>query len=257
LNEKIQQQQVSLPCAMCNNQTSSNEDTAGGYGNSLETAQPSSIGQTTTTTTTPTLYVNGHSGEGHQIKIYDSHRRALPRDQPLLIGIRGNWYDVTEYLSHHPGGNVLLDFAGRDATAEFLAYHDVKKVLQYRKPVGSYPFPPPSSGEKGIQADWLKLYDKYEELGYNRTPRSFIASRFAFVFGFLAASLSCVWMYLQSSNVLVLFIASLFLAGFWQQSGKCPYYLKKITFCIGKSSALSNQSTPVAFSSSPFRLPHA
>jgi Cytochrome b5-like Heme/Steroid binding domain len=200
------------------NQSGSNEDTAGD-GNSLGATSKKIESQHSSNGETTPRYVNGHSGEGH-IKIYDSHRPALPRDKPLVIGIRGNWYDVTEYLSHHPGGDVLLDFAGRDATAEFLAYHDAKKVLQYRKPIGTYPFDEEAPGGDKIQGDWLKLYDKYEQFGYNRTPRSFIASRFAIVFGFLSASLFCVRMYLQSANALVLLMASLFLAGFWQQSGK-------------------------------------
>ena len=71
-----------------------------------------------------------------------------------------------------------------------------------------------------MQGDWLKLYDKYEELGYNKTPMTFIVSCFAIIFGFLIVSLSCVWWYLQTPCPLVLIVGSVCLAGFWQQCGK-------------------------------------
>ena len=46
-------------------------------------------------------------------------------------------YDLTKYLARHPGGDVLLEFAGRDATAQFVAYHS-DSVLKHWKPVGTY-----------------------------------------------------------------------------------------------------------------------
>ena len=82
--------------------------------------------------------MQGHSSDSESI--VSTFRPNLPPDKPILIGIRGKWwYDATEYLRHHPaGGDILLDFAGRDAAAHFLAYHGAKKVLKYCKPVGTY-----------------------------------------------------------------------------------------------------------------------
>ena len=82
--------------------------------------------------------MQGHSSDSESI--VSTFRPNLPPDKPILIGICGKWwYDATEYLRHHPaGGDILLDFAGRDATAHFLAYHGAKKVLKYCKPVGTY-----------------------------------------------------------------------------------------------------------------------
>ncbi|KAG8375670.1 hypothetical protein BUALT_Bualt10G0124600 [Buddleja alternifolia] len=42
----------------------------------------------------------------------------------VWISIQGKVYDVSEWMNHHPGGEVpLLNFAGQDATDAFVAYH--------------------------------------------------------------------------------------------------------------------------------------
>lgn len=196
---------------MCN-QTLRSED-ADGAGNAVSQTKMGADKENSV----PQTYFQGRAKGGHPIT--DTHRPALQQDKPLLIGIRGKWYDVTEYLPHHPGGDVLLEFSGRDATAQFLAYHDAKRVLKYRKHVGTYDFNEDAPGGEPMQGDWLKLYDKYEELGYNKTPTSFIISRFAIIFAFLIVSLTLVWYYLRSPHPLILLMASISLAGFWQQSG--------------------------------------
>ena len=54
-------------------------------------------------------------------------------EKPKLIGIDGRWYDVTKFVSKHPGGKVILEYVGRDASAIFHAYHDSDRVLKLRK----------------------------------------------------------------------------------------------------------------------------
>ncbi|KAI5184256.1 cytochrome b5 [Nematocida homosporus] len=50
------------------------------------------------------------------------------------IVLEGRVYDVTDYLSEHPGGsNVLLENAGRDCTELFKAVHpwvNARKMLK-------------------------------------------------------------------------------------------------------------------------------
>ena len=60
----------------------------------------------------------------------------------LWIAIEGRAYDVTHWSKVHPGGGlVLLHFAGKDATQQFLANHpeDVKSRLSgfYKGPMDS------------------------------------------------------------------------------------------------------------------------
>merc|ERR1719198_2544529 len=61
-------------------------------------------------------------------------------------------YDLTEFIDDHPGGeDVILKWAGRDATKFWKAIHKEDWIQEYTKPewclgpVG--PEPPPSSSE--------------------------------------------------------------------------------------------------------------
>lgn len=80
-------------------------------------------------------YQLGHSSEG--TPIVQAKWRPVPEKGPILVGVRGSWYDVSMYVPSHPGGDIILEFAGRDATAQFVAYHP-DKVLRHWKPVGTY-----------------------------------------------------------------------------------------------------------------------
>lgn len=144
--------------------------------------------------------------------------------QALLVGVRGNWYDITNFLPYHPGGDVILEFVGRDATAQFMAYHN-PRVLAKRKPVGTYDFDKVKPGGEVMQGDWMALSEKYEQLGYYDTPLWFVWSRFAIIAAFLSATLACVYMYThgmlgECMSRMVFVVGAICLAGFWQQSGK-------------------------------------
>jgi hypothetical protein len=180
------------------------------------------------------VFVPGRSIEGvptnNSLRLVSPLPRAQLSDasskqsekQDILIGVRGKWYNVTNFLPHHPGGDVILEFAGKDATAQFMAYHS-PSVLRHRRPVGTYPFDEEKPGGEPMQGDWMKLCDKYDKLGYFKTPFSFVLERFAMLIGFLAVSLSCVRFYVTTSNEwkgIALVTGAVCLAGFWQQSGK-------------------------------------
>eukprot|EP00811_Abedinium_folium_P019240 NODE_28182_length_486_cov_4.125348.p3 GENE.NODE_28182_length_486_cov_4.125348~~NODE_28182_length_486_cov_4.125348.p3 ORF type:complete len:92 (-),score=26.38 NODE_28182_length_486_cov_4.125348:114-389(-) len=48
------------------------------------------------------------------------------------VVIRGRVFDVTSFMSIHPGGHrPLLLYGGRDATEEFEMLHDPKVLAQY------------------------------------------------------------------------------------------------------------------------------
>ena len=41
-------------------------------------------------------------------------------------------YDITEFLDKHPGGsNILLQYAGHDATEAFESFHQADVLLQH------------------------------------------------------------------------------------------------------------------------------
>jgi len=52
----------------------------------------------------------------------------------LWLVVKGKVYDVTSWVPHHPGGDLILSGAGREATALFLSYHPLhveKMIAKY------------------------------------------------------------------------------------------------------------------------------
>lgn len=58
-----------------------------------------------------------------------SHLKASGR---VLLAIKGMWYDVTDFMSEHPGGEAILRTTSMksDATQSFLAIHDASLLDQ-------------------------------------------------------------------------------------------------------------------------------
>ena len=53
-------------------------------------------------------------------------QNSLKAKGRVLLAIKGMWYDVTDFMPEHPGGEAILRAASMqpDATANFLAVHD-------------------------------------------------------------------------------------------------------------------------------------
>ncbi|KAG5680987.1 hypothetical protein PVAND_010461 [Polypedilum vanderplanki] len=63
------------------------------------------------------------------LKITSKDLRNHCTEKSAWIAIRGKVYDVTSFITRHPGGKDALRFAiGRDATTVFESYHDVEVV---------------------------------------------------------------------------------------------------------------------------------
>lgn len=45
------------------------------------------------------------------------------RKNDCWMAIEGRVYDVTKYITFHPGGDILLDAAGKDGTSLYQHYH--------------------------------------------------------------------------------------------------------------------------------------
>ena len=64
------------------------------------------------------------------------NQKKLPQagatEHKKIIGYRGVFYDVTNFIKRHPGGDVIEEFLGEDATAVIDSMHkrDVTKFLQ-------------------------------------------------------------------------------------------------------------------------------
>ena len=128
------------------------------------------------------------------------------------IGVAGRWYDVAQFVEYHPGGTVLEEFYGRDATLQFEAFH-APSVLARFTPVGEpYPFEVTDALEKDFRA----LGQRFEAEGWYEPPVAWYAGKAAFCAGLLAASgflcsvAPVTWPYVLVEGVCLGF--------FWQQS---------------------------------------
>jgi len=54
-------------------------------------------------------------------------------DKRMVVGYDGKWYDVTEFINKHPGGDVIKLFIGQDATDLMNSWHH-SDVVKHRKP---------------------------------------------------------------------------------------------------------------------------
>lgn len=144
-----------------------------------------------------------------------------PKHSTVIVGIQGTWYDATKFAAHHPGGDILYEFHQKDATAQFLAYHDRNILCQRCKlPTrGSYQFDEKAPGGSKLQGAWMRLNDKFEKEGRYSTPLSFLWSRIAILVLACAGMLSMIHLYNKTQSRLSFLAAAVCMAGIWQQSG--------------------------------------
>ena len=138
---------------------------------------------TSNTNTTKNEYEKGRAEDGACIQgsLRIKHDKQQAPDDKLRIGILGQWYDVTQFAKHHPGGDIIYDFMNCDATAQFLAYHDLSVLDKYKlkKSTETYEYNIEQPGGSKFQGAWMKLNDKFEKEGRYTTPISFLFSRIA------------------------------------------------------------------------------
>jgi cytochrome b involved in lipid metabolism len=78
----------------------------------------------------------------------DERKKTQSKRQQTTVGIKigDDWYDVTDFVDRHPGGTLILEYVGRDATDMFLAFHlePARALKRVRKIYGG----PPASAVK-------------------------------------------------------------------------------------------------------------
>ncbi|XP_014662015.1 PREDICTED: sphingolipid 10-desaturase-like [Priapulus caudatus] len=136
-----------------------------------------------------------------------------PSDESTkLIGIEGRWYDVTNFTAFHPGGEIIEQFVGCDATAAFHAFHQGRNVLKHRRPVGSYT---PDDSDPARRA-FENLRQYFDREGYFRASWRWYPAKFAVIAALLAAA---VYAIACRQEALAHACGGLLLASFWQQCG--------------------------------------
>lgn len=129
-----------------------------------------------------------------------------------LIGIDGNWYDITSFISRHPGGPVLEHYVGKDATTVFNAQGHSKDVLKNRKPVGTYEM----KERHPADADFDELRRYFVKEGYFETDFQWYAMKMTIPLLLLALTFFLV---AKCESTYVHCFAAVVLTACWQQCG--------------------------------------
>lgn len=149
-----------------------------------------------------------------------THRTVLKGEQPVkdsgrsLLAIDGKWYDVTSFIPHHPGGDIISEFIGKDATDVFFANHpQAFELLKHRKPVGDYISKKPPS--KAMQ-EYRNLLKYFAENDFYYPSKAWLLEKWS-----LNVAILCMVIYgvVYSSSLLVHCFCGLGLAWFWQRCG--------------------------------------
>eukprot|EP01064_Diplonema_japonicum_P035510 TRINITY_DN7724_c0_g1_i1.p1 TRINITY_DN7724_c0_g1~~TRINITY_DN7724_c0_g1_i1.p1 ORF type:complete len:676 (+),score=91.35 TRINITY_DN7724_c0_g1_i1:48-2030(+) len=144
----------------------------------------------------------------------DSHNRRMRTclDAPKKIGVRGNWYDVSHFIEHHPGGDVLEEFYGKDATLQFEAFHKPSLIKRYT-PVGSYTW----NIADPLEAEFLDLLNEMWDTHWFDVPYNWYLCKAAACMGFLAGCVAGV--FFGETTLTNRVLPGVCLGLFWQQSG--------------------------------------
>ena len=114
-------------------------------------------------------------------------------------------------IAVHPGGPVIEQFVGRDATEVFKGFHK-KHISKHRMPVGIYErdLNDPAAEEFG------KLHKYFIDNGYFNTNLKWFAMKISIAFALLSLSVVLVT---SCDFWAIHYLGAIFLAAFWHQSG--------------------------------------
>eukprot|EP00300_Choanocystis_sp_HF-7_P035124 c48461_g1_i1.p1 GENE.c48461_g1_i1~~c48461_g1_i1.p1 ORF type:complete len:437 (+),score=46.00 c48461_g1_i1:69-1379(+) len=127
--------------------------------------------------------------------------------------VNDNVYDVTPFISSHPGGPVIETYGGLDATDVYAAMHPQYAdgmLAGYR--IGRLDRP----NATAFQREYRALRASFVERGLFKSSKFFYARMIGISTAFLAIALFC---FLTRSDPLFRAIGALALAIFWQQNG--------------------------------------
>lgn len=155
--------------------------------------------------------MDGHRERGGLSSNGSTHSNTTSKKKRQLIGIDGHWYDVTAFIPHHPGGDVIKQFIGKDASSAFHAFHK-PSVLQSRRPTSKMEV----SRQDDITLAFARLGDFFEKEGYFEYDIYWYLRKIILSFAILMAAFGCAIYWQQSTWK---YLGALALAAFWQQCG--------------------------------------
>jgi fatty acid desaturase len=101
---------------------------------------------------------------------------------------RGRHYDVSEWITRHPGGNILERFLGQDATCVMHMAHDMRHKGTQKMLAKMEVKDAPAEPIRAFDADYLELEQKFLERGWFEPSLGWYAYKAAIVFALLATA---------------------------------------------------------------------
>lgn len=140
------------------------------------------------------------------------------------IAIKGRVYDVTDFVTLHPGGDIILTAAGCDATDVFAAFHSSTSAATMLPPlcVGSLDQPAsPLLSKSGVDVEYVRDIQRLRSQVYSM--RLFDSSKAYYamkIMSNVSILTSSVLLALYApNNKLAIIIAGAIMGLFWQQCG--------------------------------------
>lgn len=127
-----------------------------------------------------------------------------------LVGIDGNWYDVTDFIDKHPGGEIIEHYIGKDASEVFHSWGH-KNVLKHRKPISRYS----KKIKHPADEEFRKLDNFFQENGFYDTNWSYYKRKIAVILVLWILSFILV----ECENQFLKYFSGVTLCAFWQQCG--------------------------------------
>lgn len=140
------------------------------------------------------------------------HRNCTD-DRPMRVGVRGIWYDVTSVVDYHPGGNVILEYVGKDATFVFEAFHSASALKRARE-VGTYHF-----AETQFQKDITRLHRALVRDGFFKPQYLWMYERCCILVLCVMGAVLSVLSYTGNGQYRYFVSGAASVAAFWQQTG--------------------------------------
>lgn len=151
------------------------------------------------------------SSPSEEIHVNQRIVRCVDKSAPMKIGVDGAWYDIENFAKHHPGGDVIYEFLGRDATSQFYAFHS-PSVLKRFKSVGTYDMGGTETGQNPAEMAFLEMVKRLDREGYFKSENAYYLKKSAVC----ASIMACVVVGAVMGYVLV---PGALLGLFWMQSG--------------------------------------
>ena len=208
--------------AVCQNSTAKKDEMGSGEQRKPESETETKILDQKTDSNQVIKHVNGFHKNGEVSKSYKNGTAngfksvpymETPPEGKKCLGIDGYWYDIGSFINKHPGGPVIEEFVGYDATDAYRSFHK-SNVLKERhfRPIGYY------------NKDWFefnkamsKLHDDLLEEGFYKVNYYWYAMKFGLTFLYISLVFALVGFY--GDSWLALSLAAPVLAFFWQQNG--------------------------------------